>query len=430
MLSSGPAACAGYFWRVKGFSRLIFLLILAGSTARMNGELSHQVYVWQRAWSATVCESVAAHATNFSEIAVLAAEVSWKDKLPRVTRVSADYQTLVRSGCPVGLVLRVGPYQGALGDNRSAVDFLAGLAASLVAEARKNQVQPVELQIDFDCAESKLDDYRQWLGVVQHRLAPLPVTITALPSWLNSTNFPPLVAVATNYVLQVHSLEKPTRIDAPFTLCSPAVAKQAVARAGIVGVPFRVALPTYTYIVAFHSDGQFFGLAAEQPRNGWPAGTQTRDMSADPVVMSSLVRYWSTNATSSLRGIIWYRLPVAVDNLNWRWPTLAAIVAGREPHESFHSVARRVEPGLVEISLVNDGELDISSRLIVKVRWSEARLVAGDGLRGFELADESDSAAQFQNHQRAFRLRAGEKIVVGWLRFDRDREVQLEAQPF
>jgi hypothetical protein len=78
----------------------------------------------------------------------------------------------------------------------------------------------------------------------------------------------------------------------------------------MMGVPFRVSLPTYAYIVEFHSDGRFFGLAAEQPRNGWPAGTQTREMSADPVAMSSLVSYWSTNAPPSLCGIhviIWYQ---------------------------------------------------------------------------------------------------------------------------
>ena len=39
--------------------------------------------------------------------------------------------------------------------------------------------------------------------------------------------------------------------------------------------------------------------------------------------------------------------------------------------------SRRVESGLVEISLANAGELDVSSRLAVEVRWSKARLIAG-----------------------------------------------------
>jgi hypothetical protein len=327
------------------------------------------------------------------------------------------------------LVLRVGPFNGKLAEHKPNLDFLADLAVALVAAAQTNQINPVQLQIDFDCAESKLDDYRVWLLAVQTRLAPLPVTITALPSWLESRAFAKLAATATNYVLQVHSLTRPAEINAPFSLCDAAAARRAVARAGELGVPFRVALPTYGYHVAFNAAGKFIGLSAEQDR-AWPDGTQLREMRADPLAMSSLVKFWSTNAPPALRGVIWYRLPVVVDNLNWRWPTLGAIISGREPRENFHADARRVESGLVEVSLVNDGELDLSSRLAIAVQWSDARLVAGDGLRGFELAEQNNSAAKFQNNQLSFRLPAGEKIIVGWLRFDPDREVQLEVKKF
>jgi len=393
-----------------------------------GGPLPQQVYVWQRAWTPPVCEAVAEHAANFTEAAVLLAEVSWKNRIPQVTRANVGFSTLAKSHCPVGVVLRVGPFKGALSEDKSAVDFLAELAASLVAEAHKNGIKPVELQIDFDCASSKLDDYRAWLDVVQRRVTPLPVTITALPAWLDSPAFARLAAATTNYVLQIHSLKKPTHLDAPFTLCDPAATRRAVARAGELGVPFRVALPTYTYIVAFNADGKFYGLSAETPRGGWPDGTQLRELSADPLAMSSLVQTWRTNRPPSLRGVIWYRLPVPVDNLNWRWPTLGAIVAGREPREHFRVEARRVEAGLVEISLVNDGELDVFARLAVKARWSEARLVAGDGLRGFELAEQNVSDVKIQNQSSPGRLPAGEKQIIGWLRFDRDCEVQHEVE--
>jgi len=406
------------------------VLVCATSGIDAAQPLPHQVYVWQRAWTPPVGEAVAKHATNFAETAVLLAEVSWKDKIPQITRADVDFPTLAKTHCAVGLVLRVGPFNGELATNPPPVNFLASLAASLVAEARKNQIEPVELQIDFDCATAKLDDYRAWLAVVQKHIAPLPVTITALPSWLESPAFAPLATLATNYVLQVHSLTKPENINAPFLLCDPAVAKRAVAKAGEIGVPFRVALPTYTYIVAFNPAGKFIGLSAESPRSDWPEGTQLREMSANPLAMSALVEIWNTNRPAAMRGVIWYRLPVAADNLNWRWPTLGAIVAGREPRESFHADARRVEAGLVEISLVNDGELDISSRLAVEARWTDARLVAGDSLGGFELAEQNVSAAKFQNQSSQYRLLAGEKQIVGWLRLDQDREVKLEVKKY
>jgi hypothetical protein len=85
----------------------------------------------------------------------------------------------------------------------------------------------------------------------------------------------------------------------------------------------------------------------------------------------------------------------------------------------------------VEISLENDGELDTSSRLAIEVRWSSElgmRLPAGDGLGGFELVDAETSMVRFVNKAQPFRLAAGEKCVIGWLRFDHDREVQVDTK--
>jgi hypothetical protein len=147
--------------------------------------------------------------------------------------------------------------------------------------------------------------------------------------------------------------------------------------------------------------------------------------------MARLVQGWDTNRPSELRGVIWYRLPTTVDNLNWRWPTLGAIVASRLPRERIRAETRQVETRLVEINLVNDGELDSSSRLAVEVRWSDARLVAGDGLGGFTLADRNGpSTATFQTRSQSLRLPAGERLKAGWLRFDRDCEVQVELKKF
>jgi hypothetical protein len=324
--------------------------------------------------------------------------------------------------------LRIGPYAGPFATNDNIANFLNGVASSLLAQARTNQITVSELQIDFDCAESKLAGYRVWVEAIQRRVAPLPVTITALPSWLDSHAFKRLAMSATNYVLQVHSVERPTDIHGPFTLCDPRAAQRAVERAGRIGVPFRVALPTYGYVLAFDRTGKFIGLSAEGPRKSWPAGTQLREMSANPIELSTLVRGWTASRPKAMTGVIWYRLPVAVDNFNWRWPTLGAIVASRVLREVLRVNARRVETELVEISLANEGDLDISSRLAVEVRWPDARLVAGDGLRDFELVDRSLSTARFQTKSNSIRLPAGDFLTLGWLRFDRDCEVRCELK--
>ncbi len=427
---------------------------------RTSGPIRHEAYVWQRVWTGPVCEAVAQHGTNFAALAMLKAEVSWKDKKPQVVRVPLDYAALSNLHRPFGLALRIGPYAGpflsssrreeahseiqnpkfearnsqslltsaatATPEAGAITDFLCDLAAAIVAEARTNKAVLSELQIDFDCAESKLDGYRVWLTAIEQRVAPLPVTITALPSWLDARAFKRLATVATNYVLQVHSVERPKDVNAPFTLCDPRAAQRWVEMAGRIGVPFRVALPTYGYVIAFDKTGKFIGLSAEGPRRTWPEGARTREIFTDPLVMAELVEGWKTSRPEALRGVIWYRLPTRVDNFNWRWPTLGAIVASRSLQEKLRIEPRRVEAGLVEIKLVNSGELDISSRLAVEVRWSDARLMAGDALRDFELADRSASAARFQTKTNSIRLPAGDFLTLGWLRFDRDCEVRCE----
>jgi hypothetical protein len=41
-------------------------------------------------------------------------------------------------------------------------------------------------------------------------------------------------------------------------------------------VPFRVALPTYGYVLAFDRNDKFIRLSAEGPAKEWPDGAQLR----------------------------------------------------------------------------------------------------------------------------------------------------------
>jgi hypothetical protein len=328
--------------------------------------------------------------------------------------------------------MRVGPYSGSFETNAPAGNFLAELAASLIAKAHSNTLQISELQIDFDCAETKLDGYRKWVETVGKRISPTPVVITALPSWLHQSSFLPLAQAAGGYVLQVHSLERPKKPASSdsFSICNPAAAKQAVAQASQLGVPFRVALPTYGYLVAFSPEGSFIGLSAEGPSRSWPENAVVREVRSDPVQIAGLVRDWSANPPPAFSGIIWYRLPISLDSLNWSWPTFSAVMDGRAPRESIHAKAVRSNTGLVEINLVNDGEADISSRPAVEVRWQKGRLVASDGQRGFQVLDTGSNTLQFQTKTNSTqnRLLPGQSQVIGWMRFDTEVEVQVEIK--
>ncbi len=399
-----------------------------------NSELTQQAYVWQRSWNESVLKAIDEHSSSFAELLILSEEISFQNGEPSVVRVSPSFSTLVHGRGKqraVGLVLRIGPFGGPFSADDGTTGFVCEEAVSLIKTAQAHGVNPAELQLDFDCAEAKLRGYLTWVQAIRKRIAPVPLTITTLPSWLRQGAFKELVEATDGYVLQVHSVERPRNLSAGFTLCDPAKAKQAVERAGEFGIPFRVALPTYGYQVAYDAAGRFAGLAAEGTARTWPPGTRLREVRSDPLQMAGLVRFWSTNRPAAMKGILWYRFPVPGDILNWRWPTLAAIMAARSPKEDFRAESRRVEAGLVEISLVNIGELDISSRLAVEVRWSRdsgSRLLAADGLHGFQVVDGKPSTLQLKSESQSFRLPAGESQVIGWLRFDRDREVEVEAR--
>jgi len=393
---------------------------------RASGHLHQEVYVWQRAWNEPVLAAITGQATNFAQLIALCAEVTWQRGQPSVIRVPLKHDALRQAGRPCGLALRIGPFPGPFAADDDRVNWLIRLAADLLAEAATNQIAVAELQIDFDCAESKLDGYRLWVEAIRRQVAPTPVVITALPAWLKQRAFRGLIAAADAYVLQVHSLERPRRVDVPFTLCDPAAARRAVERAARFGRPFRVALPTYGYVMAFDAAGRFIGLSAEGPAMNWPPGVQLREVRADPEALAGLVKAWMTDRPEPLRGVIWYRLPVRGESLNWPWPTLSMVMAGNIPQASLRAEARRPKPGLVEVDLVNGGQADYVGGVEVRLRWSHAKRVACDGLAGFEPVDAGSHGVHFKSSGPAIRLGPGQTTVTGWARLDQETEVQVE----
>ncbi len=172
----------------------------------------------------------------------------------------------------MGLALRIGCFSGPFAQTGQPIATLADVAAGLVNQARRHGMEPAELQIDFDCPESKLDGYAIWLRAIRQAVAPTPVSITALPSWLNHSSFNRLLTQAPRYVLQVHSLSRPSSTDRLAPLCDVEAARGAVRKAARLGGAFLVALPTYGYQVAFDEHGKYLSISAEGPSPRWPAG--------------------------------------------------------------------------------------------------------------------------------------------------------------
>ena len=177
------------------------------------------------------------------------------------------------------------------------------------------------------------------------------------------------------------------------TLCRTEKIDAWVRKASKVGVPFYVALPTYGYRVAFDERGAFAALAGEGVLPAWGEGWQVRLARADPDELAPVVRRLRESPPQNFIGIAWFRLPVETDELNWSWPALEAVRAGRAPTVRFEADVRTPAPDLFEVWVRNAGERNALQPLRVHVKCPAPQVVAYDLLGGFrEEGDQSQDA--------------------------------------
>jgi hypothetical protein len=386
---------------------------------RVSGPLEQSAYLWQRRWNGEVSAAIERHAEHgqLGELLILAAELDG----PELTTIAWDPEALARVES-VGLAIRIGPWSGPFGGpNDPVLPQLLATVRTTLERAREAGLDVRELQLDFDAASRRLHEYARWVAAVREIASPTPVTITALPDWLNQPALPELLAHTDGWVLQVHGL-RPMSAE----LLDADAARSAVERAAVLADeldrPFRVALPTYTYLIARDpATGDPLGIAAEQAPRQLPRDRFARAEAA-PAVIAELVASWTLDRPAALRGIVWFRLPVEGDRLAWSWPTLSAVMDGRAPREQLE--LRRCTSGtdVVELTLHNAGEADLWLDAAIPLPFDTPPL-ASDGLAGFELTDRLLIPTEH------IRLAAGERREVAWLRFAELAREELQSCP-
>ena len=427
----------------------VALSVLIGTLALMTGRddarrfstpvtvpttvpMRQDAYVWQREWTPSVHDAVASQHQQFHELVVLAGEVSQLGKDPdapgKVTVVHPDYAAIAKSVRTIGIAIRVGPAAGSFiyeADSPQTI-LLCDTVKNALAAPVAAGLSVAEVQIDFDCAESKLTGYRRWVSAIKANIAPTPVVITALPSWLKHAEFAALAREAGSFVIQVHSLHQPSDPDAPMSICDPVEALAAVNQASQIGVGFRVALPTYSYLAGFSSQRKFLGLSADGPAANWPTGTILRMMRSDPASIAPLVAKWIARPPQNMTGIIWYRLPVPGEELNWSAVTLKTVMTGSTPQPNCILETARNTKGVIDVYLHNIGNGDATSPQRFKLDGQNGAI--SEAIHGFTcLEDAKGSVIFLDSSTTGRRIAPGEKIQIGWLRPMWDREVQTDV---
>lgn len=380
---------------------------------RASGPLPHSVYVWQRQADAPLRTALREHAGAFAHVNRLAAEVGWTPDGPQVARAALPVDEL-RPLASLGLTLRLGSLPGEIigQPDDPRIPYLQNLAADLLAEALGHGLPVTELHIDFDAAESQLFGYANWLRALRPTLpADIRLTLTALPAWLDQrAGFAALLEATDAYVLQIHSLERPRADNPDFMLYRTDAARRAVERAARFGKPFVVSLPTYGYPLLFDHAANTSRIALGNLPAELPPGLSLRTVHTSPADMLDLLQGWTTDRPAALAGIIWFRLPVADDDLNWSWPTLATVMTGQLPAPALSLHIDRSRAPLIALHLRNTGTDTFAGPVNIRLDHLHD-LLASDTQHPF-LADTNGSCAT-----PFLRLAPDRTVPVAWLRF-------------
>lgn len=339
----------------------VLSLLVPTTTPAPSTTAPSDAYLWQRRGNAP---AVAAFASSLGggTLRVLAAEAS-----ARPYRRGADdvVRAVKNAHVDVVVVVRVD----------AASDAAADLAVAVVDDFAGARVRGVE--VDFDCGTEKLADYARFLRGLRARLHQkhkgLRLGITALPTWLTSSDVDAVVAAVDDVTLQVHSIKAPALLDVD-------AARAAVAAAQARWPRVSVALPTYAATLA----------------NGAPLFAHVDDVAA---------------VAKDVRHIVWFRMPAAADVTAWSLASVRAVDARPDPATLAGDVRVLVMPPVdasarVDVMLKNVGAVDVAGACVVVAGAATYDAVAPFVRRG--------DGALCPDQTRFYA--PGESLLVGWAR--------------
>ena len=389
----------------------------------ISGPLKQRGYLWQREWTPAVVDAVGEADRRMDGVVILGAEINLAGKKPEIARATIDWDAAKRGkqtsrarppGCAICRSISFRRRTRA-GDCRSC-------EATSKRRSRARCENLEEFQFDFDCAQKNLGSYRTWLLALKPIVQPIRFVITVLPAWLNDSEFRKLVREVDGYVLQVHSV--PISAGKNAKLSDAHLAREWVSKAARFGIPFGVALPTYRCAAGYGADGKLLSVAMDSVQPAWPPRTRVLEFGADADQIAALVHDWQKARPAQFRELIWYRIPIATDTRNWRWPTLSAVMSGRLPEHQLN-VLQEGE-NLVDLSIFNAGEADEQLNANVTATWKGAGLTASDALAGWNMKSENGRAIFRVTASHGLRLPPGAMRKIGWLRFDQTTTLETE----
>jgi hypothetical protein len=370
--------------------------LLMGCERQDSASLDQQLYIWQRQWTPAHDSALQDSRADFSTLRVLALQAFPKTGW---SRARIDPLLLKRDGRPLIAVIRLDGQLKSLNQDEVTLQI-----QQLIIDWQAQGLNLTGVEIDHDAGNARLPAYREFLAHLRTVLpTALPLSITALPAWLDSPELPALLSTVDSSVLQVHAVSDPRR-----GLFDPDQARKwAKAWNRVTQRTFYLALPAYG--VALLPDAS--GAPVVESEIRIERDGERRELLADPQQLSKLATQLRNDPPAHLAGLIWFRLPLASDRRAWSLTTLGAVARG-DTLNSRLALKLSEQQGLHDIVLTNEGNLDSAwpERLTLAVQGCEG----ADALAGYALQQSPDLLTF--TRLRDGRIAAGGQRAIGWAR--------------
>lgn len=374
----------------------------------------HDAYIWQYKWTSAVIDAMKQSSPYIKKWRILVAEVS---KTGEIKKIPTDITKYALNNKEIVLVIRI---NGQL--TSWDPDKTTRAIAAIIKDFSATKMHIVGVEIDHDCATSKLQGYIQFLKKVRalEALKSKTLSITTLPAWLESRFLLPLLALTDEAVLQVHSVSDPKQ----GLINIRKVKKWLKAFDRLTPVPFYVALPTYSSKVAWNKKGEVIGVESEVRRSF--SQKNTKNLISDPQLIANLIIDLEQSKLPRLKGITWFRLPTKNDRRAWSVATWIHLLQGKKVAPQLEVIASNgYINGAYDIYLINAGNIDATLPLSVKVS-STISCFSADALQYYQYHHQDSRTIVFQRMQQAI-LKVGQKHMVGWVHC-KGKKVNIDVQ--
>ncbi|MGJ8654950.1 MAG: DUF3142 domain-containing protein [Akkermansiaceae bacterium] len=378
-----------------------------------TGEIPQEVYVWQRVWTDAVTHAVETRTPEFSNTVFLAAEISYQNQQWTCQPFQSPIHHTNKHPGEFTLAFRIHTNAAKSHWPNTALQEITQLL-HLYAPTAKS------IQIDYDCPSQKLADYTKLLTHLKQEFPNKILEITCLPDWLNYPEFTTLAQQTDRFIMQVHGVSGHGEGRA---LCNTDHAYKTALACAEFGKPYLIALPTYRHAISYGSDGKINNIASE----GKFQKLRYEIASADPSQLSHLIREWQTQRPALMQGIIWYRLPVTTDRMNWTWDTLQKVRHGQQPEPA--KLDLKITPtddGLHHLTITNNTPQRLDWPETIRLDWQGFCISSHLTEHYSTQKNERSKGITVQwKHNSPYPIAPGETINLGSFRFT-EKNLPLE----